>query len=86
MNRPLTIKQLKELVSVTSETLQIKYPSIIEKDYYVTHAIYSLFYIENEYFRLIIVGGTCLAKVHRIVERMSKDIDIKIQMKNTNNI
>jgi predicted nucleotidyltransferase component of viral defense system len=79
----LNPKQLKELVSVTSEKLGIKYPAIVEKDYYVTHVIHSLANIENEYFRLIFAGGTCLAKAHKIVKRMSEDVDFKIQLKNT---
>lgn len=77
MDKPLNQKQLKELVSITSERLGIKYPSIIEKDYYVTHIIHSLSGIENEYFRLIFAGGTCLAKAHKIVKRMSEDVDFK---------
>ncbi len=83
MDKLLTQEQLKELVSVTAERLRIKYPFIIEKDYYVTHAIHSLSGIENEYFRLVFCGGTCLAKAHRIVKRMSEDVDFKIQLKNT---
>lgn len=83
MDKLVTQEQLKELVLVTAETLRIKYPSIIEKDYYVTHAIHSLSGIENEYFRLVFAGGTCLAKAHRIVKRMSEDIDFKIQLKIT---
>lgn len=83
MDKLLTQKQLKELVLLTAETLRIQYPSIIEKDYYVTSVINSLSSIENEYFRLIFAGGTCLAKAHRIVKRMSEDIDFKIQLKNT---
>jgi predicted nucleotidyltransferase component of viral defense system len=82
----LTQEQLKELVSVTAERLRIKYPSIIEKDYYVTQVIHALSGIENEYFRLIFAGGTCLAKAHKIVKRMSEDVDFKIQLKNTNEI
>jgi hypothetical protein len=66
VDKPLTQEQLKELVSVTAEKLRIKFPFIIEKDYYVTHAIHSLSGIENEYFRLIFAGGTCLAKAHRL--------------------
>ena len=58
----LTQKQLNELVSVTAECLHIKYPSIIEKDYYVTQVIHSLSGIENEYFRLVFAGGTCFSK------------------------
>jgi predicted nucleotidyltransferase component of viral defense system len=83
VDKPLTQEELKELVSVTAERLRIKYPSIIEKDYYVTHVIHSLSGIENEYFRLIFAGGTCLAKAHKIVKRMSEDVDFKIQLKNT---
>ncbi len=74
--------QLKELVSVAAETLSIRYPSILEKDYYVTRVIHALSGIENDYFRLIFAGGTCLAKAHKIVKRMSEDIDFKIQVKN----
>ncbi len=69
----LNQNQLKELVSVTAETLSIRYPSIIEKDYYVTRVINALSSVENEYFRLIFAGGTCLAKAHKIVKRMSED-------------
>lgn len=78
-----TIKpgQLKELVSITSEQMGIRYPSIIEKDYYVTQIIHSLASIENEYFKLIFAGGTCLAKAHRLVKRMSEDVDFKVVFK-----
>ncbi len=86
MDKLPTQEQLKELVSVTAEKLRIKYPFIIEKDYYVTHAIHSLSGIENEYFRLIFAGGTCLAKAHKIVKRMSEDVDFKIQLKKTDKI
>lgn len=81
MDNPLNQEQLKELVSITSEKLGIRYPSIIEKDYYVTHIIHTLAGIENDHFRLIFAGGTCLAKAHKIVKRMSEDIDFKIQFK-----
>lgn len=78
MDKLLKQEQLKELVSITAERLNIKYPSIIEKDYYVTSIIHSLANIENEHFRLIFSGGTCLAKAHKIVKRMSEDVDFKI--------
>ena len=86
MDKLLNQEQLKELVSITSERLGIRYPAIIEKDYYVTHIIHSLSGLENEYFRLIFAGGTCLAKAHKIVKRMSEDVDFKIQLKNTDEI
>ena len=84
MDKLLDQEQLKELVSIASEKLNIQYPAIIEKDYYVTYIIHSLSGVENEFFRLIFAGGTCLAKAYKIAKRMSEDIDFKIQLKNTN--
>jgi hypothetical protein len=66
----------------TSDVLDL-HESIIEKDYYVTQLIQALSDVENEYFRLVFCGGTCLAKAHRIVQRMSEDVDFKIQRKPT---
>ena len=73
-------EKLLRLISDTGQILGLREP-IIEKDYYVTQAIHALSNIENEYFRLVFCGGTCLAKAHKIVNRMSEDIDFKIQIK-----
>ena len=43
--------------------------------------VHPLSNIENEYFRLIFCGGTCLAKAHKLVQRMSEDVDFKVQLK-----
>lgn len=69
------------LITDTGEYLGLD-EAVIEKDYYVTQVIEALSTIENEYFRLIFCGGTCLAKAHKIVKRMSEDIDFKVQLKN----
>ncbi len=82
MHNPINQSQLKEMISVTAENLNIKHPSIIEKDYYVTQLIHVFSKIESDFFRLTFSGGTCLAKAHKIVKRMSEDIDFKIQIKN----
>lgn len=77
----LNKKDLRDLIETT--LLDIKLTgAVIEKDYYVTQVIHTLSDIQNEYFRLVFAGGTCLAKAHRIVDRMSEDIDFKIQIKN----
>lgn len=73
-------KKLRELISVTKPQVNLV-ENVIEKDYYVTQVIHALSDIENEYFRLIFAGGTCLAKAHKIVNRMSEDVDFKIQVK-----
>ncbi|MDR3492481.1 MAG: nucleotidyl transferase AbiEii/AbiGii toxin family protein [Gammaproteobacteria bacterium] len=76
----LNKKDLIELISVTRQHINLN-DAVIEKDYYVTQVIHALSGIENEYFRLVFCGGTCLAKAHRIVHRMSEDVDFKIQVK-----
>lgn len=79
----LNKKDLQDLIKATQ--LHVALPeAVIEKDYYVTCLINSLANIENDHFRLIFCGGTCLAKAHKVVKRLSEDIDFKIQVKNLN--
>lgn len=59
--------------------------AVIEKDYYVTQVIHVLSNLENENFCLVFCGGTCLAKAHKLVQRMSEDVDFKIQLKISEN-
>ena len=72
--------QLVKLITATGEVLDLE-GSVIEKDYYVTQVIHALAGVESDYFRLIFCGGTCLAKAHKVVSRMSEDVDFKIQVK-----
>jgi hypothetical protein len=81
----LNNKDLKELISTTRQYINLLEANI-EKDYYVTQVIHSISDIENEYFRLVFCGGTCLAKAHKIVKRMSEDIDYKIQIKKMDSV
>ncbi len=53
--------------------------SFLEKDYYVTKVLCLLSNIENEKFKLIFSGGTCLSKAYLIIKRFSEDIDLRIQ-------
>ncbi|CAL7961233.1 conserved hypothetical protein [Gammaproteobacteria bacterium] len=78
----LNKKNLKELISTTHQHITLR-EAVIEKDYYVTQVISAISSVENEYFRLVFCGGTCLAKAHKIVKRMSEDVDFKIQIKET---
>lgn len=75
-------KGLYELILLTQRHVDLG-DTVIEKDYYVTQVIHALSGIENDFFRLVFAGGTCLAKGHRIVNRMSEDVDFKIQVKPT---
>jgi hypothetical protein len=74
--------ELKELIAATQININLR-EAVIEKDYYVTQVIHALSGLENEYFRLVFCGGTCLAKAHKTVNRMSEDVDFKIQPKQT---
>ena len=71
---------IHELISGVSEHFNLT-EDVVEKDYYVTQIVHTLSEVENEYFRLIFSGGTCLAKAHKIIKRMSEDVDFKIQYK-----
>src|ERR1700722_9868098 len=77
----LNKKDLRDSIETTLQNIKLT-GADIEKDYSVTQVIHALSNIQNEYFRLVFAGGTCLAKAHKIVDRMSEDIDFKIQIKN----
>ena len=77
----LSDQDLRDIISETRQYINLT-EAVLEKDYYVTQVIHALSGTENDYFRLIFSGGTCLAKAHKIVKRMSEDIDFKIQIKN----
>lgn len=55
-------------------------PSIglVEKDLFVVRAIAALTSIDAAPFRLVFGGGTALARAHKLVRRMSEDVDFKI--------
>jgi predicted nucleotidyltransferase component of viral defense system len=78
-------EKLLRQISDTGELLRLD-ETVIEKDYYVTQVIHSLSNLESDIFRLIFCGGTCLAKAHKIVQRMSEDIDFKVQLKISKNL
>lgn len=54
------------------------HPAIVEKDWHVTRAIAALSELSSEGFTLVFSGGTALAKAHRLVNRMSEDVDFKV--------
>lgn len=76
----LNKKDLHELIATTRQHINLR-EAFIEKDYYVTQVIHTLSNLENEIFRVIFCGGTCLAKAHKLVQRMSEDVDFKVQLK-----
>lgn len=73
-------KKIISFIVDTSDQLELD-PAIVEKDYYVTQVLGILSKVTNDHTSLVFAGGTCLAKAHRIVKRMSEDIDFKFQKK-----
>ena len=71
---------LVELIQATKDSLGLS-EFVIEKDYYLSKVLRHLSSVENDNFQLVFSGGTCLAKAHRVVNRMSEDIDFKFQKK-----
>ena len=50
----------------------------VEKDWHVMRALRAITSVDADPFRLVFAGGTCLARAHKLVRRMSEDVDFKI--------
>ena len=50
----------------------------IEKDWHVIRAMQAVSQVDSGIFRLVFAGGTCLARAHKLVQRMSEDVDFKV--------
>src|SRR5580700_6265202 len=53
-------------------------PVLVEKDWYVVTALTAINTADVKPFRLVFSGGTALSRAHRLIRRMSEDIDLKI--------
>lgn len=63
------------LIENTAANLNINEPSLVEKDYWIMHVLWSLQQLE---FQFHLKGGTSLSKAFECIHRFSEDIDIKI--------
>jgi hypothetical protein len=68
---------LQELLEV-QEYFGLPSPALMEKDWYVVKALAAIQSAGTSPFRLIFGGGTALGRAHRLIRRMSEDIDLKI--------
>jgi predicted nucleotidyltransferase component of viral defense system len=67
---------LQDAILATSQLKKI--PEIyIEKDYWVTLALYEIFH-SNMANESVFKGGTALSKCHKLIERFSEDIDVVV--------
>lgn len=51
-------------------------PGLVEKDYWVTHALWAL---HHQGFEVWFKGGTSLSKGFGLIERFSEDLDLKVE-------
>ena len=79
MKLHLDKKLFRQAIQFTSDQMQI--PAIyIEKDYWVTYALFNIF---NEEIgsETVFKGGTALSKCYNIIKRFSEDIDLVVLRK-----
>ena len=68
-------EHFRQLLVITAQELNINEPSLIEKDYWITHCLYGL---QKVGLSFELKGGTSLSKGYGIIFRFSEDIDIRI--------
>ncbi|MEG1522196.1 MAG: nucleotidyl transferase AbiEii/AbiGii toxin family protein [Bacteroidales bacterium] len=76
MNLHNNKKAFRQAIQYTADQLRIS-PVFIEKDYWVTFALYTI--SNNEVGKdTIFKGGTALSKCYKLIERFSEDIDLVV--------
>jgi hypothetical protein len=63
------------LVRLVARDHQIA-PALVEKDYWVTHTLWSL---QHTGLEIAFKGGTSLSKAFHLIQRFSEDVDVKIE-------
>lgn len=70
------VDDFTNLIRITSDFLGLD-PTIVEKDYWISHALYHL--SKSEYMeKVVFKGGTSLTKCYEDLRRFSEDIDIAL--------
>ena len=76
MNLHTNKELLQDAIQATSELLEIR-EIYVEKDYWVTVALYEIFHSNNAK-QAVFKGGSSLSKCHKLIERFSEDIDMVV--------
>src|SRR5580700_10571328 len=66
----------KALVETVADSEKINDPALVEKDYWIMHAVFGL---KQLGFAFELKGGTSLSKGFGIIQRFSEDVDIRIE-------
>jgi predicted nucleotidyltransferase component of viral defense system len=67
----------EELLEV-QEFFGLPSPALVEKDFHVVRALAAIASVDTEPLQIVFGGGTALGRAHRLIRRMSEDIDLKI--------
>lgn len=68
------ISLYRDAIRFTAQQMNLK-PEYVEKDYWVTFALYTIF--KNEIGKdTVFKGGTALSKCYQLIDRFSEDIDL----------
>ena len=76
MNLHTNKELLQDAILATAEYLDMR-DIYIEKDYWVTVALYEIFHSDIA-DHTVFKGGTALSKCHKLIERFSEDIDMVV--------
>ncbi len=76
MNLHLNKNLFRDAIRITAQQMNIQ-PEFVEKDYWVTYALYVIFNHEigND---TVFKGGTALSKCYKMIDRFSEDIDLVV--------
>jgi hypothetical protein len=70
------ISLYKDAIRFTAQQMNLK-PEYIEKDYWITYALFTIF--KNEIGKdVVFKGGTALSKCYQLIERFSEDLDFVV--------
>lgn len=76
--RTITNQEYEIISDAEAGGLTTLLPGVLEKDVLLTDALRCASQLDIGDFALIFCGGTCLSKAHKIIERMSEDMDFKV--------
>lgn len=76
--KTITDDQRQLIHAVIAEGLTNLPAGVLEKDLLITAVLGSLAELSSLDFAVVFCGGTCLAKAHGLIRRMSEDLDFKI--------
>jgi predicted nucleotidyltransferase component of viral defense system len=67
----------KDLIEEVALVMALS-PAYVEKDWYITQIINLFENLNINDYTLVFTGGTALSKAHKLIKRVSEDLDFRI--------